>query len=117
MFYGAFKYDDTNLAGQDAYSLANIRFGVRGARLFAEGLGAQRLRHALRPGRVPVRPGLAPSGFIGESGRPRTFGITPESLLSVMRLNSQLRDRALQGIQAWEFGFVGSLGVGNCTGN
>ena len=76
VFYGAFTYDDTNLAGQDAYSLANFRFGVRGARVFAEGW----LRNAFDTKYIPVafqyNPGLAPSGFIGESGRPRTFGIT-----------------------------------------
>ena len=37
VFYGGFKYDDMNLAGQDAYSLANLRAGQRGGRLFAEG--------------------------------------------------------------------------------
>ena len=76
VFYGGFKYDDTNLAGQDAYSLTNFRFGARGARVFAEGW----LRNAFDTKYIPVAfqydPGLAPSGFIGESGRPRTFGIT-----------------------------------------
>jgi iron complex outermembrane recepter protein len=76
VFYGAFKYDDTNLAEQDAYSITNFRFGARGARVFAEGW----LRNAFDTKYVPVAfqydPRLAPSGFIGESGRPRTFGIT-----------------------------------------
>ena len=36
VFYGAFQYDDANTAGQEAYSLANFRAGVRGTRLFAE---------------------------------------------------------------------------------
>ena len=36
VFYGAFQYDDANTAGQEAYSLANFRTGVRGTRLFAE---------------------------------------------------------------------------------
>ena len=74
-FYGAFQYDDLNLAGQDAYSLANLRAGVRGRYLFAEGW----IRNAFDTEYVPVAfsyPGLAPSGYIGESGRPRTFGIT-----------------------------------------
>jgi iron complex outermembrane receptor protein len=74
--YGAFKYDDTNFAGQDAYSLANFRFGARGSRVFVEGW----LRNAFDTKYVPVAfqydPRLAASGFIGESGRPRTFGIT-----------------------------------------
>jgi iron complex outermembrane receptor protein len=74
-FYGAFHYDDLNLAEQDAYSLANFRAGVRGRYLFAEGW----IRNAFDTEYVPVAfsyPGLAPSGFIGESGRPRTFGLT-----------------------------------------
>lgn len=74
VFYGAFKYDDANLAGQDAYSLANFRGGVRGKYLFAEGW----IRNAFDTFYVPVAfafPG-AQSGFLGESGRPRTFGLT-----------------------------------------
>ena len=73
--YGSFHYDDQNLAEQDAYSLANFRAGVRFRYLFAEGW----IRNAFDTEYVPVAfayPGLAPSGFIGESGRPRTFGIT-----------------------------------------
>ena len=75
VFYGAFKYDDLNLAEQKAYSLANLRFGARGRLLFAEGW----VRNAFDTSYVPVAFAygqLAPSGFIGESGRPRTFGIT-----------------------------------------
>lgn len=74
VFYGAFKYDDANLAEQEAYSLANFRAGVRGKYLFAEGW----IRNAFDTFYVPVAfafPGAA-SGFLGESGRPRTFGIT-----------------------------------------
>ena len=76
VFYGPFKYDDGNFAGQDAYSLANFRFGVRGSRLFTEAW----IRNAFDTRYVPVAfqydPRLAQSGFIGEPGRPRTFGIT-----------------------------------------
>ena len=74
VFYGAFKYDDANLAGQDAYSLANFRAGVRGKYLFGEGW----IRNAFDTFYIPVAfafPG-AQSGFLGESGRPRTFGFT-----------------------------------------
>jgi iron complex outermembrane receptor protein len=74
VFYGGFKYDDTNLAEQEAYSLANFRAGVRGKYLFAEGW----IRNAFDSFYVPVAfafPG-AQSGFLGESGRPRTFGLT-----------------------------------------
>ena len=72
---GAFHYDDTNLASQDAYSLANLRGGLRSGRVFAEAW----VRNAFDTRYVPVAfayPGLAPSGFVGEPGRPRTFGIS-----------------------------------------
>ena len=76
VFYGGFKYDDLNLAGQEAYSLTNFRFGVRASRrVFVEGW----VRNAFDTHYVPVAFAygqLARSGFIGESGRPRTFGIT-----------------------------------------
>ena len=75
VFYGPFNYDDANLAEQEAYSLANFRAGVRGKYLFVEGW----VRNAFDSFYIPVAfayPGLAPSGFIGESGRPRTLGIT-----------------------------------------
>lgn len=72
---GAFFYDDTNLASQDAYSLVNLRGGVRSGFVFAEAW----VRNAFDTRYVPVAfafPGLAPSGFVGEPGRPRTFGIS-----------------------------------------
>jgi outer membrane receptor protein involved in Fe transport len=73
-FFGSFHYDDANTVEQEAYSLANLRAGVRGKYLFAEAW----LRNAFDTSYVPVAfeyPGLAPSGFIGEPGRPRTFGL------------------------------------------
>ena len=75
VLYGAFKYDDLNLAEQEAYSLANVRAGVRGGRVFAEVW----VKNAFDTRYVPVAfayGSLAPSGFIGEMGRPRTFGVT-----------------------------------------
>ena len=74
ILYGAFKYDDTNTAGQSAYSLADFRGGVRGHHLFGEAW----VRNAFDTRYVPIAfayPGLAPSGFIGENGKPRTFGV------------------------------------------
>ena len=74
--FGDFKYDDMNFAGQDAYSLTNLRAGARWNRLFVEGW----IRNAFDTFYIPVAlqydPALAPSGFLGESGRPRTFGLT-----------------------------------------
>jgi iron complex outermembrane receptor protein len=72
--YGDYQYDDANTAGQGAYSLAHFRAGMRTTRVFAEGW----VRNAFDARYVPVAfayPGLAPSGFIGESGAPRTFGL------------------------------------------
>jgi iron complex outermembrane recepter protein len=76
VFYGAFKYDDQNTQGQSAYSLANFRGGVRARHgLFVEGW----IRNAFDTKYIPVAFAygqLAPSGFVGEMGRPRTFGVT-----------------------------------------
>jgi iron complex outermembrane receptor protein len=74
-FYGAYEYDDMNTERQDAYSLANFRGGVRIRYLFVEGW----IRNAFDTHYIPVAFAygqLAPSGFIGEMGRPRTFGVT-----------------------------------------
>jgi len=74
-FTGGFKYDDLNTEGQDAYSLANFRAGLRGRLVFVEGW----IRNAFDTNYIPVAfayGALAPSGFIAEMGRPRTFGIS-----------------------------------------
>jgi iron complex outermembrane receptor protein len=73
--YGAFHYDEANSAAQDAYSLVNLRAGARGGVLSAE----LWVRNAFDTRYVPLAfayPGLAPSGFVGEPGRPRTFGVS-----------------------------------------
>ena len=72
---GGFSYDDLNTARQDAFALTNARVGVRGRFLFAEAW----VRNAFDAKYIPVAFAygqLAPSGFIGEMGRPRTFGVT-----------------------------------------
>ncbi len=74
-FNGGFSYDDLNTARQDAYTVANFRVGARGRFLFVESW----VRNAFDARYIPVAFAygqLAPSGFIGEMGRPRTFGIT-----------------------------------------
>jgi iron complex outermembrane receptor protein len=73
--YGAFHYDDLNSASQDAYSLANFRAGARGGRIFGEVW----IKNAFDTEYIPIAlpyPGFSPSGFIGESGRPRTWGVS-----------------------------------------
>jgi iron complex outermembrane recepter protein len=73
--YGAFEYDDLNTARQAAYALVNFRAGVRRSSAFVEAW----VRNAFDTRYVPVAfaydPGSAPSGFLGEPGRPRTFGV------------------------------------------
>jgi len=74
-FNGGFKYDDMNTQGQDAYSLANFRAGARGRYLFAEAW----LRNAFDTRYIPIGfayGNFAPSGFVGEMGAPRRFGIS-----------------------------------------
>jgi outer membrane receptor protein involved in Fe transport len=72
---GGFQYDDANTVGQDAFTLMHIRAGVHRKILFVEAW----MRNALDTRYVPVAfayPGFAPSGFIGEPGQPRTFGLS-----------------------------------------
>jgi iron complex outermembrane receptor protein len=71
--YGEYQYDDANTQAQSAYSIANLRAGVHYQRFFAEWW----MRNAFNAFYIPTAfayPGLAPSGFVGESGAPRTFG-------------------------------------------
>ncbi|MGE3510150.1 MAG: TonB-dependent receptor [Vicinamibacterales bacterium] len=72
---GSMFYDDLNSAGQETYALTNLRAGVR-VRLISVDAW---VRNAFDTRYIPVAfayPGLAPSGFVGEMGRPRTFGVT-----------------------------------------
>jgi iron complex outermembrane receptor protein len=75
VFHGAFQYDEQNRALQEAYSLANVRGGVRVRQFLAEAW----VRNAFDTRYIPVAftyDAFAPSGFVGESGRPRTFGMS-----------------------------------------
>jgi iron complex outermembrane receptor protein len=75
VFSGAYHYDEANLEGQDAYSLVNLRAGVKARGFVAEAW----IRNAFDTRYIPVAfafPGLAPSGFVGENGHPRTFGVS-----------------------------------------
>jgi len=71
---GAFEYDEANTQRQDAYTLTNVRAGIAVKRLFVEGW----VRNAFDTRYIPLAfayPGFTPSGFLGEPGRPRTWGI------------------------------------------
>ena len=73
--YGSFKYDELNVEGQDAYALTNLRIGARRNLFFAEGW----IKNLFDTNYIPVAFAygqLAPSGYIGESGAPRTFGLS-----------------------------------------
>jgi iron complex outermembrane receptor protein len=71
---GEFYYDEGNRQSQEAYSIVNFRGGARFNRFFGE----LWLRNAFDSRYIPIAIpyDFAPSGFIGENGRPRTFGIT-----------------------------------------
>jgi len=74
-FSGAFRYDDLNREGREAYSLANFRAGVRSRYVFGEVW----VRNAFDTNYIPVAFAygqLAPSGFVGEMGPPRTIGVS-----------------------------------------
>jgi outer membrane receptor protein involved in Fe transport len=74
-FSGGYRYDESNREGQTAYSLANLRAGVRGRRLFAEAWA----KNVFDTRYIPVAfayAGLAPSGYVGEVGQPRTYGLS-----------------------------------------
>ena len=73
--YGAFQYDEANTASQEAYSLVNLRGGLRAHRFTVEAW----VRNAFDTRYIPIAfsyANFAPSGFIGEMGRPRTFGVS-----------------------------------------
>lgn len=72
---GSYHYDEQNLAGQPAYSLVNLRGGIRAGKFGVEAW----VKNAFDTRYVPLAfayTGLAPSGFIGEPGAPRTVGVT-----------------------------------------
>jgi iron complex outermembrane receptor protein len=71
---GSFQYDEANTQGQSAYTLTNLRGGFHGQTFSVEAW----VRNAFDTRYVPLAfpyPGFSPSGFIGEPGRPRTWGV------------------------------------------
>ncbi len=71
---GQFHYDEANTRSQEAYSLVNIRAGARSRYLFGEVFVRNAFQTRYVPIAIPYQ--FAQSGFIGEMGRPRTFGIS-----------------------------------------
>jgi iron complex outermembrane receptor protein len=72
--YGDFQYDASNAMGQTSYQLVNFRGGVRSKHWFAEGWVDNAFGAAYVPIAIPYAQLGAPSGYIGESGAPMTFG-------------------------------------------
>jgi outer membrane receptor protein involved in Fe transport len=72
--YGPLEYDPSNLARQDAYTITNLRLGLRGDRLLADVWVRNAFDTRYVPLAFPYQ--FSSSGFIGEPGRPRTFGIS-----------------------------------------
>jgi iron complex outermembrane receptor protein len=69
---GDYFYEAQNQEGQDAYGLLNLRAGLSGAHWRIEA----GVRNALDQDTIPLAipyTGIAPSGYVGESGAPRTF--------------------------------------------
>ena len=71
---GEFQYDEANSRSQEAYSLVNIRAGARSKYLFGEVWVRNATQTRYVPIAIPYQ--FAQSGFIGENGRPRTFGVS-----------------------------------------
>lgn len=72
---GQFQYDEANRAGQEAYTLVNGRIGLEWRGLTVDGWA----RNLFDARYIPVAfayDTFAPSGFVGEMGRPRTLGVT-----------------------------------------
>jgi iron complex outermembrane receptor protein len=71
--YGNFQYDAGNQVDQDIYSLARFRAGWRAKNYFVEGW----VNNAFDTHYLPVALywGTTPSGYVGESGAPVTFGV------------------------------------------
>jgi iron complex outermembrane receptor protein len=73
--FGKYYYDDHNSRSQGLYSLTNLRVGLRGRQWTAEAWVRNAFDEVYVPLAIPY-PGLAPSGFVGESGAPVTMGVS-----------------------------------------
>jgi hypothetical protein len=73
--YGDFEYDASNAMGQPSYHLASFRGGVRARWWFADGWVENAFDAHYVPIAIPYAQLGAPSGYVGESGTPRTYGI------------------------------------------
>lgn len=79
LLVGQYAYDASSAASQAAYSITNIRIGLgstnfNGAHVRLEGWCRNVFDQNYVPLAFPFQ--LAPSGYVGESGAPRTFGVS-----------------------------------------
>ncbi len=72
---GDFSYDASNAQGQSTYSLADFRLGVRSGHWFVEGWVDNAFDTHYVPIAIPYGQLGAPSGYVGESGAPLTYGV------------------------------------------
>jgi iron complex outermembrane receptor protein len=72
--YGNFQYDASNAMGQTSYHLVNFRGGVHTKHWFAEGWADNAFNAHYVPIAIPYAQLGAPSGYVGESGAPVTYG-------------------------------------------
>ncbi|MCL2647855.1 MAG: TonB-dependent receptor [Phycisphaerales bacterium] len=73
---GRYFYDATNLASQGAYAMTNFRLGIRGRHWNVEGWVENAFEAHTVPLAIPYDRSFAPSGYVGESGIPRLYGVT-----------------------------------------
>jgi iron complex outermembrane receptor protein len=73
--FGDFQYDASNAMGQPNYSLTTIRGSVRSSHWFAEGWADNAFNAHYVPIAIPYAQLGAPSGYVGESGAPVTYGV------------------------------------------
>jgi iron complex outermembrane receptor protein len=72
--FGKFYYDDQNVRSQGTYALTNFRAGVRARGWRIEAWVRNAFDEDYVPMAIPFA--TAPSGFVGETGAPRTMGLS-----------------------------------------
>ena len=72
--FGNYKYDASNVQGQDNYILTDARAGLKGKGWLIEGWVKNIFNVNYVPVAFPYGALAAPSGYLGVSGAPRTFG-------------------------------------------
>ncbi|MHB9109551.1 MAG: TonB-dependent receptor [Armatimonadota bacterium] len=74
LYTGEYDYDALNAEQQEAYTLVNLRVGADNGPWRVEGWVSNLFNQEYIPVALPVS--IAPSGYVGESGAPRTVGVS-----------------------------------------